>query len=415
MSLDKATDVVVIGAGVAGLAASMELERRGVRHVVIEAKAVPGGRAVCDDHSFGFPYDLGAFWLSDDGDNPLLDVARRQGFDTSDTQFPWPEMPMLLGESWETAAESEDRRRYNTAAFQAMAAIADGQRDLPLVAMVDAASRWYPILNSWVGMLHNRPMEVVSAIDQTRLRHGTYRQVKQGMGTLVHHWARSVQVLIDCPAEAIDWRGPDVVVRTKRGTINAKKVIITVSTGVLAAGELVFHPELPQRTREALAGLPMGNVNRIALQFDRDVFGDRCVPVFGRYLSPERYIYVMNRLVGQNVALGYVGSDLADALEAKPDEEAVELLVGALNVALGTDVGRHVKKSVCTRWRSDRWTRGAYAMALPGCANARRQLREPVGNRLFFAGEATSVHQFAHVHGAALEGVRAARDAMEVF
>ena len=208
---------------------------------------------------------------------------------------------------------------------------------------------------------------------------------------------------------AIDWSAAGVELDAGTETITAKTAILTASVGVLASDTISYARPLPARFRDALDCLPMGTVNRIAVQFDGDVFGDACPPVFGRFISPDRYIYIMTRLVGQNVALGYVGNELAEALEQQPDEVAVELLCDALAIVVGNDVRDRITAVVCTRWGSDPWSLGAYAAATPGGSWARRALQEPWDDRVFVAGEATSLTQFSLVHGAANEGIRAAR------
>ena len=406
------TDVAVVGAGAAGLAAARELRAAGVEHVVLEAKPVVGGRAVCDETTFGFPYDLGGFWLSNDGDNLFLEAAAELGFDTSETAFPWPDMPMILGDDWETPSQQSDRLAHNETALAAIDAFLPTDPDRSIAEIAGTDSPWFPVLASWTGMLNGLPMENVSAVDQANLRHGdTVHQVREGMGNLVLRWTDPSDVLVNSPVRAMDWSKAGVELDTGKETITARTAILTASVGVLASDTISYAQPLPARFRDALDCLPMGTVNRIAVQFDGDVFGEACPPVFGRYVSPESYIYIMTRLVGQNVALGYVGNELAISLEQQPDDVAVDLLCDALAIVVGNDVRDRVKAVLCTRWRSDPWSLGAYAAAKPGGAWARRALQEPWDDRVFVAGEATSLTQFSLVHGAASEGIRAARAA----
>lgn len=409
------TDVAVVGAGAAGLAAARELKAAGVNHVVLEAKPEIGGRTFCDQTTFGFPYDIGGFWLYDDNDNLFIEAARELGFDIDDTAFPWPDMPMILGDVWETSSQLEERLAHNEAAMAALAGFARSGPDRTVAEVIQTDSPWLPVLASWMGMLKGRRIETVSAADSANRPGGfAFRQVREGMGNLICDWADTENVHVNTPVRAIDWSATGVALDTGRETVTAKTAILTASVGVLASDTIHYARPLPARVREALDCLPMGTVNRIAVQFDGDVFGEACPPMFGRFVSPDRYIYVMTRLVGENVALGYVGNDLALALEDQPDDVAVDLLCDALDFAIGHDVRSRIKAVLCTRWHADPWTLGAYAEALPGGSWARRALHEPWDNRVFVAGEATSLTQFSQVQGAANEGMRAARAAIAI-
>mgnify|MGYP001238041021 CR=1 FL=1 len=404
------TSVAVIGAGVAGLAASKELRAMGVDHVVLEAKPEVGGRAICDDAVFGFPYDLGAFWLGDDGDNLLIDVATELGFDVSDTSFPGPDVPMILGNNWETPAQKTERLAYVHAAMEAIHSYDASLPDRSIAEVAGTKSPWFPVFASWMGMLKGLPIEKISVIDQaTRHHRHSVHQVRGGMGTLIKAWAEPSEILLETPVKALNWSPTGIELDANGETVTADAAILTASVGVLGSDTIRYGRPLPDDVRNSLDRMAMGNVNRIAVKFDGDVFGEGCPPMFGRYVTPDRYIYVMSRLVGQNVALGYVGNDLADALEHEPDDVAVALLTEALAIAIGLDVRERIIAVHCTRWRSDPWTLGAYASVVPGAGNMREALRKPWDGRVFVAGDASSPRHFNLVHGAAQEGIRAAR------
>ena len=410
------TDIAIVGAGAAGLAAARELRALGVQHVVLEAKPVIGGRTVCDETTFGFPYDLGGFWLSNDGDNFLIEAAERLGFDISNQTFPGPEVPMLLGERWESQAENSARLAYNDEAMTAISEFNPGAPDRSIASFSGNTSPWFPVLASWIAMLNGLSMERTSAADQANLLHGeSVHQVREGMGRLLQAWADVPDVMVNTPVRAIDWNDAGVELDIGEDVLTAKALILTASVGVLASDTISYARPIPKRIRNALDYLPMGTVNRIAVQFDGDIFGEICPQSFGRFVDADNHIYIMTRLVGQNVALGYVGNELAIALEQQPDDVAVDLLCDALALGIGTDVRDRITATLCTRWGSDPWTLGAYAAAEPGGAWTRAALQQPWDNRVFVAGEATSLKQFSYVHGAAQEGIRAARAASAVL
>ncbi len=317
---------------------------------------------------------------------------------------------MILGDSWETPTQREQRLVYVDAAMEAIHGYDVSLPDRSIAEVAGVGSPWFPVFASWMGMLKGLPIEKISVIDQaTRQHRQSVHQVRRGMGTLIKAWAEPSGILFDTPIRALDWCDAGVELDADGETVTADAAILTASVGVLASDTIRYGRPLPSDVRNSLDNMSMGNVNRIAVQFDGDVFGKACPPMFGRYVTPDRYIYVMNRLTGQNVALGYVGNDLADALEQEPDDVAVALLTDALAIAIGQDVQDRIVAVHCTRWRSDPWTLGAYASVAPGAGNMRKALQEPWDGRVFVAGDASSPRHFNLVHGAAQEGIRAAR------
>ncbi len=373
-----------------------------------------GGRAACDRETFGFPYDIGGFWLCDDGDNPLMAAARDHGFDISNGLFPFPDMPMAFGDRWEEPPERTERLAYNEARFRGIATFDPMGPDCNVAALSPSDVRWEPVLDVWFSIVQNGYQADISTLDLARSRPGPYLQVKEGLGNLLTRWAGDNPVRLNAPVTKIETRTDCVILGGSGFELAARAAIVTTSVGVIRDGVIAFKPTLPNTVSTACEQLPMGNVNRIAVQFDRDIFGDDCPPAFGQFGAPDDYILLLTRLVGQNVALGYVGGTFADHMEQRPKADSVALLCKALELAVGFDPSAHICAVHCTRWRSDPWTRGGYTIAKPGGADARLELQKPLGGRLFFAGEATSPTQFAQVHGAVNEGVRAARAASQV-
>ena len=108
----------------------------------------------------------------------------------------------------------------------------------------------------------------------------------------------------------------------------------------------------------------------------------------------------------------FFGGRFAARLEAEGEGAMFSHAVGELTRLFGSDVRRQLAPLAATAWRRDPWARGSYSYALPGHADDRAVLAEPVDDRLFFAGEATSPNFFSTAHGAWLSGIAAAEAAL---
>jgi len=197
--------------------------------------------------------------------------------------------------------------------------------------------------------------------------------------------------------------------------IGAKTVIVTTSTGVLSAGLIDFEPALPETKMDAFARISMGTYNNIALMFSEDVFG---APPDTRLTyetsSKESASFLLN-LSSTNLTFGLVGGNFGRKLEQSGVSVAVDFALGELKKIFGNDIEKKFVKGTATRWREDPWTLGAYASAEPGAFHFRSILREPVANRIFFAGEACHQKAWATCAGAHLSGIDVAKEVIRVL
>ena len=234
---------------------------------------------------------------------------------------------------------------------------------------------------------------------------------KEGYGALVAHYGRKLPVQLATPARRINWQGSGVQVETTEGAISGKVVILTVSTGVLAADKIKFTPTLPVKKQESFQYISMGTYNNVALQFSKDFFG----------LGPDRYVDYVNEdgtgaggmltnMGGTNLTYIYTGGDFGRELELAGVNAAVEWGVNEVVKIYGSDVRNHFLKGMFTRWGEHPWTLGSYASAEPGYYHMRAELRKTIADKLFFAGEATHPLQWTTCGGGLLSGIDAANN-----
>jgi len=242
--------------------------------------------------------------------------------------------------------------------------------------------------------------------------------IKQGYGTLVARMGEGLPVKLNTPATRVDWSGDGVSVDTPAGTIRAKACVITVSPGVLSAGSIKFTPQLPDWKRQAIGNLPMGLLAKIALQFDGERFGFRN----NEYLTyevpnemPAEACYFVTWPFGFDHMFGFIGGQFGWELSAAGADAAVDFALGEVVKMVGSDARKHFVKGHLTGWAKNPWTLGAYAAATPGHYSARTDLKKPIADRLFFAGEAVAGSYIMLCSGAYMSGERVAKDVARVI
>ena len=254
-----------------------------------------------------------------------------------------------------------------------------------------------------------------SALDFARyVWEGDDRPVLDGFGALIARHAEGIPVELETPATRIAWGGrTGIAVETPRGTLEARAAIIAVSTGVLGADVIRFTPSLPDWKRQAIADLPLGNCNKVALGFTRNPFGDLDTVMLMPDLRPDESVEFAVREGGHDVVTTMINGPFAKALAAEGARATADYALAQLASIFGNDVKACVAdRIVFADWDHDPWIRGCYAAAKPGCYSARAALARPVGDRLFFAGEAAHDRYMGDVHGAHLSGEAAANAAL---
>ncbi len=403
-------DVIVIGAGAAGLAATRVLMARGLEVALIEASGRIGGRAHTETTTFGVPYDHGAHWLHVGASNPFVAYGRKHGFDI----YRAPANYRVFDGDRELAASEKDA--LWSAWDELYGAIgAQGQRGNDISAAEAVAGiegPWSATAAFGIGPWSMaKDLEDFSVVDWWSGADGEDWFCREGFGALIAHWAGDVPVSLGTTASRIDWSGEGVVVETDQGSIRARAVIVTVSTGVLASGAIDFSPVLPARKLESFEKVSMGLYNHIALQFSEDVFG----------MGPDGYLMfrvshdrkgfgVLTNAGGHGLAYCDVGGSWARDLERESAESRIDYAMGELRGMLGSGIDSRFVKGAVTSWGQNPLTLGSYASAEPGAHALRSVLRQPVGDRIFFAGEACHRSLWATAAGARLSGEEVALD-----
>jgi len=401
--MNSETEVAVIGAGAAGIAAARRLTDAGVLCLLIEARDRLGGRAYTVRHG-GHGVDLGCGWLHSAATNPFVAIAEAQGR-TLDRSSPAWSRPAV-----ERNFPLADQRAYHQAMadyYERLSELAARAADVSCAAAFEPGNRWNGLIGAVVSYISGGDARDVSARDfENYAGTDVNWRVSEGYGTVVAAHAQGVAAALGTIVERIDRSARQIVVETNRGAISARHVIVTLPTNIIAARAELFFPLLPEKT-EAAAGLPLGLADKLYLALDNaDEFG-RDSRVFARTDTKDTASYTV-RPQGRPQIEGYFGNGFADELERGGVDAFVDFAVGQLVDVFGSHFRKRLSLIDMHLWRADPFARGSYSFARPGKVECRAILAAPVDDRLFFAGEACSQLDFSTAHGAYLTGLAAA-------
>lgn len=401
--------VAIIGAGAAGLAAAKVLKAAGISFDVIEARDRIGGRAFTDT-LLGARFDAGAYYIHWAERNPWKKIAQELAVPVIDDRLADGEFRLAEDGHLIPRGQSGRRRLAFSTFSQAADAYPTEIGDISLAAMAaelggeDIAGAARAIA---LGALGEEP-ERVSLADYNQLDSGGDLVVPSGYGALVARYGADVDVHLSTEVSLVDWSGRGVAMETNRGRLAADAAIITVPLGVLLAGRVGFRPALPSAHQAAINGLQMGAYTKIVLRLERaDGFG---MGANSTLVSRHGGASILHAMWphGERLVVSLVGGDAARDLAGAGEEAAIEAMLQQLAEAFGPQVRSSFLGGRLVSWWVDPFALGSYSIAMPGHAGARAALKEAVGDRLYFAGEAVAGTGAMTVGGATLSGMDAA-------
>ena len=409
--LPREADIVVIGAGAAGIAAARRIMATGRKVVVLEAASQVGGRCVTDSTTFDTPFERGARWMYNPDTNPMIRLARSVGLDV----LPAPSgQKMRIGRRNARAGETE---QFLAALVRANRAIDEAAR-----AKLDpsCASVLPKDLGDWAGAAEfmlgasfaGKDLKELSAIDKGRAQdRNAAIACRQGLGTLITKLGEQVPVALATPASRIAWSSRDVSVETQAGKIGARAAIVTVSTNVLTSGAIRFAPDIPKRTLDAASKLGLGSYDRIVLQLPGNPLGLSRDDILVEQSNSTRTALLFANIGGSSLCSIDVGGSFGRDLSQQGESAMVAFSKEWITKLFGSEAAAAVQKTSATRWNASPYVMGAMSAASPGGQLSRKILSEPVGN-VFLAGEATHETLWGTVDGAWESGERAAEAAL---
>jgi len=409
--LPREADIVVIGAGAAGIAAARRIVAANRKVIVVEAANQIGGRCITDVSTFGAPFDRGARWIHNPDSNPMIKLARSTGLDVSQASVG---QKIRIGRRNARAGETEE---FLAALVRANRAIDEASRR---GADASCASAMPKDLGDWSGTAEfllganatGKDLSDLSVFDKVRAQdRSNLIACRQGLGTLIAKLGDQLPVSLSTPVSRISWGSRNVGVETSAGRINAQAAIVTVSSNVLVSGIIKFNPDLPKRQFDAATRLTLGSYDHVALLMPGNPLGLSRDDVMIEQSTSARTAMLLANTGNSALCVvdiaGAFGRDLSSEGEAAMVAFAKEWLAKLF----GSDVAAAIKKSSATRWNSAPYALGAMSAASVGGEPGRKILTEPLGS-IFLAGEATHETLWGTVDGAWESGERAADAAL---
>jgi monoamine oxidase len=414
MAMAAETDVTIVGAGAAGIAAARKIAAAGRRVVVLEAADRVGGRCITDTGIFGVPFDTGAHRLHAPDVNPLARLAPRTGLEI------YPAPPGQKVRIGRRNAREGELEQFFAMMVRARRAIEDAARSKADVSVARAMPKdlgeWAQSVEFYLGPFScGKDFADLSVTDFQRARERDVdAYCRQGFGSLLAKFAEGLPVRLSTPVTRIVPQARGVIaIETGKGALQARAVIVTVSTNVLADGKLI--PDLPKRQLEALNRLRLGHYERIALDLPGNPLGLAQDDLVFEKADDNQTAALLGNVGGSSLSYVDVAGSFGRELGAKGPREMTAFALEWLDKLFGSDAKKAVRRTHATQWAFAPHIQGAFSAASAGGQPSRRILiSEPLRDRVFYAGEAAHETLWGTVGGAWESGERAADQALKI-
>jgi len=456
-------DVIIVGAGWSGLAAALKLQASGITNIkILEGRDYIGGRSYTKTFN-GEKLDMGSMWLEYGRCNPLFTLFKFAGADMkryldetliySPTGRPFPDV-------W---VQKYFSNLYNGLWYyyylSKIYLIADDEDEPYSIAYNETIANLqtvsYPAEKIYIlaALVQTKlTIPYASDLEELGLKYGesgpafcyenadfyaSDRFVQSGFSEAVNVFAGPIQSKIDTNAavKVIDYTSDNVIVNYEDRssgtdeTIFAKKVIVTVPLGVLKRnsenGGIDFRPPLSPYMQEGIDGIGIGRQIRLFMFWDeQDVFWPESPDVFldsstvvetdlqikyyiASYLHETTKPYLT--AIMRSAEVFEISRLYSNSNVTKYEEELMKIAMGPLRGLFGNSI-TDPKEYIANRWLHDEFAYGVYSANHINHLNPyRMRLREPIDDKIYLAGEATTVTRYGSVHGAYYSGLNASK------
>lgn len=425
--------IIVIGAGAAGLSAARCLQDAGWEVLVLEARHRIGGRVHTDYNFASHPIELGAEYIN--GENVIIwEWVKRYGLKT----FPFLE-DLNRGFAYFNNKLLSARQLSSYSHSEALSFLVS--RDSRLFEL---ASEWLRIGNSDTTAANllaanniRFPPESYRLVDNSfaseyaanlqqlgvyGLLEASYEgdgdrnfYLERGYSHLLNLFATGLNISDSTTVTKITWNSDGVQLQTQDNkTFTAKKVVITVPLALLQKDAIVFDPVLPTEKRTAINGLGIGHITKLILKFDKPFWSNKMEVLLTTQDTQMWWRPGWGRTKEMPVLTAYTGAVNAVNFSQMGRDAVIKGRLRELQQIFNISLEDKLADALFVDWRTDPYSQMAYSYVPVGATGLRTQLAQPVENVLFFAGEATHMTRPSTVHGAIESGLRAAREVMRL-
>ena len=406
--------VIVVGAGISGLAAAKKLKENGFNVIVLEAQSKVGGR-LKTNRSLGVAFDEGASWIHGTAGNPITSLAQQAGMNTAFTDdesiLAYDLGGVLHSDS--NFSDTEDKfysvletLKNNGSSTKSFETVFN-----ELYPTYCNDRLWKFFLSTYL-TFDTGDLNMLSSLlyNEGEEFGGEERISVNGYDTIPSYLAIGLNVQLNQKVTKIDYSNTKILVSHNGTVTEADYVLVTVPLGVLKANKIDFVPSLPNTKQNAIQKVGVNCVNKFLLTWETAFWDDEQYICYTPDIK-DKFNYFVNVKKYQptvNALMTFAYADKARQTENMTDQQIIEEIMTHLRDIYGNNIP-YPKNILRTKWQTNEYSYGSYSYTAVGTEMRHfDDLAEEIDDKIFFAGEHTEIDYFSTAHGAYLSGIREA-------
>ncbi len=423
MEKEQQTDILIIGAGIAGLYTAYLLINEGYKVSILEASPTYGGRIKSLTGFAPIPIELGAEYIH--GKNSILyelvDYFNEEIIPIKDKSYIWWQEQLLTEKqaikNKEIAAAfdfMDNSWRYQGDEIEVDNYLKEQAFYKNTSQILEVFGMEYGTTNNYLGL------KSLAKAEEMWTSGDEHYKLKTPMINILREFidCASPYIAYNQAVNHIDYSQEDTIkIRTAKEKIyEAKYVVCTVPLTMLKNNSIEFLPELPINKKKALESLGMDAGAKVFLKFKKRFWRKNMWELFGTSSSPLYYQLFPQNHAEHSILVAYLMGDFAESFSAKGNQAVTDLVL-ELDLVFGNQVAsKNFEDAFIMDWKKEPYIGGAYSYDAPYSDGKRRSLAESIDNRLFFGGEATNyTGHAATMHGAMETGDRCYKEIKKIF
>ncbi|WP_305952403.1 FAD-dependent oxidoreductase [Emticicia oligotrophica] len=406
--------VIIVGAGISGLAAANKLHEKGYKVTVLEAQDKIGGR-LRTNRSLDIAFDEGASWIHGIEGNPITTLAQQAGMNTAFTDDESIKSYDIGGvlrpqnvyataeDEFYTILNSLNKKGNSTQSFETV---------FNNLYPTKAQDRLWKFLLSTYITFDTGDLDKLSSLlyNEGEEYAGIEKIAINGYDTIAQFLAKDINILLNQRVSKVDYTNTKTKI-THNGTVTeADYVLLTVPLGVLKANTIQFLPALPSPKQTAIQKIGMSCVNKFLLTWNTAFWDDVQYISYTPEIKDKFNYFVNLKKVNPaaNALMTFAYANYARQTETMTDAQVIDEIMSHLKDIYGNKIPNPTNM-LRTKWQSNENSFGAYSYTAIGTEMKHfDDLAEEIDNKVFFAGEHTEIDYFSTAHGAYLSGIREA-------
>ena len=406
--------VIIVGAGISGLAAAKKLKENGFNVIVLEAQSKVGGR-LKTNRSLGVAFDEGASWIHGTAGNPITSLAQQAGMNTAFTDdesiLAYDLGGVLHSDS--NFSDTEDKfysvletLKNNGSSTKSFETVFN-----ELYPTYCNDRLWKFFLSTYL-TFDTGDLNMLSSLlyNEGEEFGGEERISVNGYDTIPSYLAIGLNVQLNQKVTKIDYSNTKILVSHNGTVTEADYVLVTVPLGVLKANKIDFVPSLPNTKQNAIQKVGVNCVNKFLLTWETAFWDDEQYICYTPDIK-DKFNYFVNVKKYQptvNALMTFAYADKARQTENMTDQQIIEEIMTHLRDIYGNNIP-YPKNILRTKWQTNEYSYGSYSYTAVGTEMRHfDDLAEEIDDKIFFAGEHTEIDYFSTAHGAYLSGIREA-------